>query len=164
MCLFKCSPVLKEFSVTVVLLIFYSTLTMFWILFKRSLHLWSRLTDFFESLFDCHVKPHFARTYHWKQLENAISKQWNLELSISINEIHLKINTICQIIKKQFSKAPIKERRKKWTLCIMNAYVIFCLTMFAQTFKNCMCICFLNGNRTKFFRFQYHLYVFSEES
>lgn len=34
-------------------------------------------------------------------------------LSISINEIHLKINTICQIIKKQFSKAPVKGREEK---------------------------------------------------
>ena len=76
--------------------------------------------------------------------------KWNLELSISINEIHLKINTICQIIKKQFSKASVKGRGKKWTLWIINAYVIFPLTMFPQISRHCVYTnLFLNGSRIK---------------
>lgn len=37
----------------------------------------SFLSFFFfnKSLFHWHVGPHFSRTYHWKQLENAISEQ-----------------------------------------------------------------------------------------
>lgn len=91
---------------------------------------------------------------NWKM---QFQSKWNLELSISINEIHLKINTICQIIKKQFSKASVKGRGKKWTLWIINAHVIFPLTVFPQKFRHCMYTNLLmNGSRIKL-RFGHYL-------
>ena len=89
--------------------------------------------------------------------------KWNLELSISINEIHLKINTICQIIKKQFSKASVKERGKKWMLWIINAYVIFPLTVFPQTSRHYVYTnLFLNRSRITWCSFGYKLFLFIE--
>lgn len=106
-----------------------------------------------------HILPELIIWSNWKM---QFQSKWNLELSISINEIHLKINTICQIIKKQFSKASVKGRRRKRMLWIINACVIFPLTMFPQTFNSLYTNLFLNGSRIKLFRFRYNLFLFIE--
>lgn len=98
-------------------------------------------TEFFLSLFHWHVGPHFARTYHWKQLEYAISKQMKLAI-INFNKwdsFKNKYNL------PSHQKASLKETGKEWTLWIINVhYVSSCNTSLDIIKTN---IIFLNESR-----------------
>lgn len=112
--------VLKVFNVNILLAIFTSISPCLEFSIKCTYYIYRVGQLSFLSFFFFLINLYFAGMLDHIFLELIIESnwkmqfqsKWNLELSISINEIHLKINTVCQIIQKPFSKASVKERGK----------------------------------------------------